>query len=799
MSKQRKPSMAQKAQTVQMSKMSPDTASLDSEDSHSGEILGLHHDSSDNDNETYLSSKSSRDSDTLPDGNSDAGRVTKSQTLLSKITTVKIDDDKIVPMKERRGLLSQFCLIPEYQDARELPPSLRRTIVFIIAFCAMLGPMGTSILLPASDDAIRDLGTTVTILNVAIGVYLITLGVIPLWWSNFSERHGRRSIYIISFILYLCFTIGCALANNVNTLIGFRILSGGCAASVQSVGAGTIGDLYPITKRGAAMGLFYLGPLAGPLLSPIIGGAITSSKSFGWRATQWFLIILSGVSCLMIIFLLPETLRKQDNREAIRQILRDRLKNRTPKKDEEAGTSNANGNLKESTEAKDPMDTTSNIQSNSSPPTLKVETDVPDTELPLSPTTSIDSNVFDEEDEDVDEEKVEHLNKLLSRMSTHRSVAGVANAKSDIAKSRKSSFASTKSTHRNPSFTGERPKSRKPSASSTHRNERLNRPSFGTEASFDSMGISDASNAFDNKDYGYEDSDTEVPVMDSVVPLSKVPTTGTIRNMDERKKKKKLAMVAAELDNIHNIAHGSKFKLFWHYTKLYLYAPLKGFVFLRYPPVLLAIAYSAPCFAALYVQNMTLTYMYSKAPYNFSPIIVGLMYVPNSVTYLIASIWGGKFNDYLLKKKIEKYGIIAPEARFGINVYVAAALLPLSLLITGWCLEYGEHWVTPLIGTALFGFAQMLVIGVTVTYLADCLPGRGATGIALNNFIRMIMAAGISFVTEPLIKVIGTGVLFSICAGITAALSVLIFIIVRNGDRWRETYDLEKLYDIVDS
>jgi hypothetical protein len=50
-----------------------------------------------------------------------------------------------------------------------------------------------------------------------------------------------------------------------------------------------------------------------------------------------------------------------------------------------------------------------------------------------------------------------------------------------------------------------------------------------------------------------------------------------------------------------------------------------------------------------------------------------------------------------------------------------------------------------------------------------------------------------------LIKVIGTGVLFSICAGITAALSVLIFIIVRNGDRWRETYDLEKLYDIVDS
>lgn len=655
----------------------------------------------------------------------------KSHTLLSKITTIQLNDTQVVPLKNRRGLLSSLCLIPEYQDARELPTSLRRFIVFIIAFCAMLGPMGTSILLPASDDAVENLKTNITMLNIAIGVYLITLGVIPLWWSNFSERHGRRSIYIISFIMYLCFTIGCALAKDVNMLIGFRVLSGGCAASVQSVGAGTIGDLYPITKRGAAMGLFYLGPLAGPLLSPIIGGAITSNPRFGWRATQWFLICLSGGCCILIIFFLPETLRKQDNKDAIRKILRERLRNKRNPEDTESNVTTENKDLSD----------TNDKDSLLSPSNNKI--------TPASSGTPSNANNTRDDNEAINEQEVERLNTLLSKISTGVSFGS---------RSRRGSFVSVV-----------------PQGGGNNSNR-----VGDNEENIDALAI----------------DEDEAPVIDSVAPLSKVPTKGIINIEDYSRNKND--EIANELDQIQDIEKRGRIALLKRYTKIYLYGPLKAFTFMRYPPVFLSIAYSAPCFAALYVQNMTLTYMYSRSPYNFSSVLVGLVYIPNSVTYFIASIWGGKFNDYLLKKKIEKYGIVAPEARFGINVYVAAAMLPGSMLITGWCLDYKEQWVTPLVGTALFGFAQMIVIGVTVTYLADCLPGKGATGIALSNFVRMIMAAGVSFATEPLIKAMGVGPLFSMCAGITAVLSVLLVVIIRYGDHWRETYNLEKLYDIVD-
>ena len=90
-------------------------------------------------------------------------------------------------------------------------------------------------------------------------------------------------------------------------LIVMRILGGGAAASVQAVGAGTIADIWESRERGRAMGIFYLGPLMGPLLAPIIGGAL--ALKWGWRSTQWFLAIYGVIILVFLIFALPETLK----------------------------------------------------------------------------------------------------------------------------------------------------------------------------------------------------------------------------------------------------------------------------------------------------------------------------------------------------------------------------------------------------------------------------------------------------------------------------------------------------------
>lgn len=86
--------------------------------------------------------------------------------------------------------------------------------------------------------------------------------------SSFSETLGRRTIYIISFALFVIFSALSAISTNIGMLIAMRILGGGASASVQAVGAGTIADIWMVFERGKAMSRFP------PLLS-FVGDSMT--------------------------------------------------------------------------------------------------------------------------------------------------------------------------------------------------------------------------------------------------------------------------------------------------------------------------------------------------------------------------------------------------------------------------------------------------------------------------------------------------------------------------------------------
>lgn len=573
--------------------------------------------------------------------------------------------------KEKRGLFARLSLVPEYNDAREYPNGFKYFIVFIVAFAAICGPMGTSIMLPAISDVVEELHTSVAIVNVSVGIYLLSLGIFPLWWSAFSEVHGRRSVYIISFIMFFGFSIGCSLSPNIHSLIIFRVFSGGCSASVQAVGAGTIGDLYPQHQRGAAMGWYYLGPLMGPFLAPILGGAV--AQAWGWRATQWTMVIISGIAALLVIFGLPETLRKQDNLADIRRLLSEAVDN---KNNEEDGDETPSHEDKES----HPLEDLNRNHSNTS-----------------------NSN----------------LSQELLRQVTNKS--------------------------------------------------------FNSRPDIDPEGPGDGD-----------------PVMPS---LSRLTTNRS--NYSKRVTLESLHHEASKTfsHQASDKIQQSKWTRFKHSSYGFVIRPMHSTILLTYAPVALVICYSSVCFACIYLFNMSISILYSEDPYNFSIIIVGLLYIPNSVTYVIASLLGGRWNDWLLRRYSEKHnGDLVPEARLSWNIIVAVTLFPIACIIFGWTLDYGLHWVIPLIGTALFGFASMLVIGATVTYLVDTLPGKGATGVALNNLVRMILATIITFIVDPLLRALGPGILFSIAAGIVTVASVLVIYLKRKGDKLREKYDLNDYY-----
>lgn len=144
---------------------------------------------------------------------------------------------------------------------------------------------------------------------MSIAFYMLSMSIFPLWWSSFSETLGRRTIYLSSFVLFLIFNILSAVSTSISMFIVMRVFSGGASASVQAVGAGTVADIWEVKERGRAMGIFYLGPLCGPLIAPIVGGAL--AQSLGWRSDMWFTTIYGAVLWISILLFLPETLKSR--------------------------------------------------------------------------------------------------------------------------------------------------------------------------------------------------------------------------------------------------------------------------------------------------------------------------------------------------------------------------------------------------------------------------------------------------------------------------------------------------------
>ena len=129
-----------------------------------------------------------------------------------------------------------------------------------------------------------------TIATLTVTIYLLGFALGPLVIAPLSELYGRLMVYHVCNSLFLIYTVACALSVNVGMFLTFRFLAGCVGSAPLTLGGGTVADVIPQEKRGAAMAVFAVGPLLGPVIGPVMGGFIT--QDIGWRWTFWVLAIV---------------------------------------------------------------------------------------------------------------------------------------------------------------------------------------------------------------------------------------------------------------------------------------------------------------------------------------------------------------------------------------------------------------------------------------------------------------------------------------------------------------------------
>lgn len=131
--------------------------------------------------------------------------------------------------------------------------------------------------------------------------------------------------------------------------------------------------------------------------------------------------------------------------------------------------------------------------------------------------------------------------------------------------------------------------------------------------------------------------------------------------------------------------------------------PLKILLYLRFPAVLLTVLYGSITFGSLYVLNISIQTTFSQPPYNFSVMVVGLLYIPHSIGYIISSVLGGMWMDSIMQREAKKANrvdesgmyIYRPEDRMGENAWLGAFIYPAAMIWYGWAAEKSVFWAVP--------------------------------------------------------------------------------------------------------
>ncbi|MEQ8690791.1 MAG: MFS transporter [Pseudomonadales bacterium] len=153
----------------------------------------------------------------------------------------------------------------------------------------------------------QDLGASDTQMGFMVGLtfalFYATLGL-PI--AMLADRSNRRNIIAWSVTIWSAMTVACGFAQTFWQMALMRVGVGVGEAGSNPPSHSMISDMFPMSERATAMGVFAMGVNIGLLIAFLGGGWM--SEHWGWRTT----FVVVGVPGLLIAVLVRLTLREPE-------------------------------------------------------------------------------------------------------------------------------------------------------------------------------------------------------------------------------------------------------------------------------------------------------------------------------------------------------------------------------------------------------------------------------------------------------------------------------------------------------
>ncbi len=119
-------------------------------------------------------------------------------------------------------------------------------------------------------------------INWVLTSYIVAAAIMtaPIGWL--ADRFGRKTLFIICVAGFTVASVLCAMAQNIEQMVLFRLLQGMAGAALVPLSQSVMLDAYPVAERGKAMAIWGMGVMLGPIMGPTLGGWLTDNYSWHW-------------------------------------------------------------------------------------------------------------------------------------------------------------------------------------------------------------------------------------------------------------------------------------------------------------------------------------------------------------------------------------------------------------------------------------------------------------------------------------------------------------------------------------
>ncbi len=184
-----------------------------------------------------------------------------------------------------------------------LPPKHEKLLLWLLTLTQLSVILDFVIMMPLSPQIMKALDIGPAAFAGAVSAYSWCAGISGLLAATCIDRFDRKRLLLAVYALFALSNLACGLATNYHMLLLSRAFAGITGGVLGALVLAIVGDVVPLARRGAAMGLvmsaFSLAAIAGVPLGVVLGAHM------GWNTPFFLLVALSVVIWVCALRVVP--------------------------------------------------------------------------------------------------------------------------------------------------------------------------------------------------------------------------------------------------------------------------------------------------------------------------------------------------------------------------------------------------------------------------------------------------------------------------------------------------------------